>query len=121
MSFGFAAATWAAVSSIAAGVTATGVLAGAAVVGAASMIKQADTARRVGNTGNDRAREAATATAQDAERATNRANAKTPDVAAMMAANALAGASGQSGTMLTGPGGVDPSLLTLGKSTLLGG
>ena len=88
---------------------------------AAATIKQADTSRRLGNQANDAAKANALKTEQDAERATNRANAKTPDVAAMMAANALAGSSGQSGTMLTGPGGVDPSMLTLGKSTLLGG
>lgn len=120
MSFGWAAATWAAISSAAAGVTATGVLAGAAAVGAAGMIKQADTARRVGNTANDRAREAATKTQQDAERANNKANAKSPDTAALMAANLLAGKLGQGGTMLTGPQGVDPAQLTLGKNTLLG-
>ena len=109
MSFGWAAATWAAIG------------ASAAAVGATVAIKGADTARRMGNQANDAAKANALKTEQDAERATNRANAKTPDVAAMMAANALAGSSGQSGTMLTGPGGVDPSLLTLGKSTLLGG
>jgi hypothetical protein len=38
-----------------------------------------------------------------------------------MAANVLAGKAGQSGTMLTGPQGVDPTQLTLGKQTLLGG
>ena len=33
----------------------------------------------------------------------------------------MAGKAGQSGTMLTGPQGVDPSSLLLGKSSLLGG
>ena len=50
----------------------------------------------------------------------NRANQKTPDSGAMMSANAQRGKSGQSGTMLTGPTGLDLSQLKLGKSTLLG-
>jgi hypothetical protein len=51
--------------------------------------------------------------------------AKTPDASAV--AQGLAG-TGQAGgtpgvaqTFLTGPGGIDPSLLQLGKTTLLGG
>lgn len=45
---------------------------------------------------------------------------KTPDRPAMSAANAAMGAKGNSGTFLTGPSGVDPSTLNLGKNTLLG-
>ena len=59
-------------------------------------------------------------TAQRAEEATNRANAKAPNSAAAMSAALLAGKGGNAGTMLTGPGGVDPSKLTLGRATLLG-
>lgn len=48
-----------------------------------------------------------------------------PDANADLAKNAGTGqAGGDSGvaqTFLTGPGGIDPSLLNLGKSTLLGG
>ena len=55
------------------------------------------------------------------DEANNRANAKSPDVAALMSANLLAAKNGQAGTMLTGPSGVDPNSLTLGKNTLLGG
>lgn len=55
-----------------------------------------------------------------ADEANNQANARSPDVAAMLAANMAAGKQGASGTMLTGPGGIDPSQLTLGQSTLLG-
>ncbi len=55
-----------------------------------------------------------------AEREFNRANAKTPDLAGIMASNKRAeGAAGS--TMLTGPQGVSQDALTLGKSTLLGG
>lgn len=55
-----------------------------------------------------------------AEQANNRANAKTPDIGAMMSSNEQAAKGGQSSTMLTGPQGVDMSQLNLGKNTLLG-
>lgn len=58
--------------------------------------------------------------AQAAEEATNKADRKSPDTAAIMSAAEQAGKAGASSTMLTGPSGVDPSALTLGKSTLLG-
>lgn len=51
--------------------------------------------------------------------------AKTPDAATVsgdMAGQGQAGgAPGVAQTMLTGPGGVDPNTLNLGKNTLLGG
>lgn len=50
----------------------------------------------------------------------NKANAKKPNVTALMDANAKAAKNGGSGTMLTGPQGT-ASTGTLGKSTLLGG
>lgn len=56
-----------------------------------------------------------------AEQANNKANQKRPDVAGALASAMLAGKAGSSGTMLTGPGGIDPNALQLGKSTLLGG
>lgn len=55
-----------------------------------------------------------------AEQANNRANARMPDIGAMLAGNEQAAKGGQSGTMLTGPTGVDYSQLNLGKNTLLG-
>lgn len=58
--------------------------------------------------------------ANAAEQATNKANQKRPDIAGALASAMLAGKAGASGTMLTGPGGVDPNALQLGKSTLLG-
>lgn len=63
----------------------------------------------------------AKATATAAEEASNKANQKKPDSDALLSANLTAGKTGQSSTMLTGPAGVDPSTLTLGKTTLLGG
>lgn len=55
---------------------------------------------------------------KQSEMAINQANRATPNVQGIMeSASAMGGASG---TMLTGPTGVDPNALALGKSTLLG-
>ena len=54
------------------------------------------------------------------DQATNRANQKKPDISAILSAAQQASKSGGS-TMLTGPGGIDPNALTLGKTNLLGG
>jgi hypothetical protein len=50
------------------------------------------------------------------------ANGKQPDTKAMGAANANASGvnAGPASTFLTGPAGIDPSTLTLGRNTLLG-
>ena len=56
--------------------------------------------------------------AELADQANNKANVKTPDILALLAANKSPGGVGS--TMLTGPGGVDTSKLTLGRNTLLG-
>lgn len=106
MSFGWTAATWMAIS--AAGT-------------AAATIYTTDKARQASNQANDIAKTNALNTQQQSDEANNRANAKSPDSAAMLSANMMAGKAGQSGTLLTGPQGVDPSQLTLGKTTLLGG
>lgn len=58
--------------------------------------------------------------AVQAERDFNRANAKKPNVGAIVVGNQQAGLAGQAGTMLTGPTGIDPTKLELGKNTLLG-
>lgn len=57
----------------------------------------------------------------DADTAMNRANGKQPDVNGLQSRNAMDAKGGISGTMLTGPQGVDPKTLLLGKTTLLGG
>lgn len=98
-----------------------GVLAAASVASAGYAIYSGEKARTAQHTAMDEAKANATATATAAEQATNKANQKKPDSGALLAANAAAGQSGQSSTMLTGPTGIDPGLLTLGKSTLLGG
>ena len=51
----------------------------------------------------------------------NKANQRRPDTQAVMADAGMGGAGGASGTMLTGPQGIDPQQLALGKNTLLGG
>ena len=55
-----------------------------------------------------------------ADEATNRANTKRADTGAALDAATQAGKAGGSGTMLTGPQGIDPTALSLGKNTLLG-
>lgn len=59
--------------------------------------------------------------ANAAEQASNKANQKRPDVAGALSSALMSGKAGSYGTMLTGPGGIDPNALQLGKSTLLGG
>lgn len=56
-----------------------------------------------------------------ADQATNKANPNKPNTMSALSSIQQAGKSGPSGTMLTGPSGVDPSTLQLGRSTLLGG
>jgi uncharacterized protein HemX len=65
----------------------------------------------------DQAKKTATA----ADEANNKANQKRANSSALLSSNQMAAKAGQAGTMLTGPSGVDPSALQLGKTTLLGG
>lgn len=58
---------------------------------------------------------------QTSQQNINRANQKRPDTMAILSQTEQAAAGGASGTMLTGPMGIDPSQLALGKNTLLGG
>jgi uncharacterized protein (UPF0333 family) len=55
-----------------------------------------------------------------ADQALNAANMKSPDVGGLLAAAAGGNRSGQTSTMLTGPSGIDPNKLKLGKTNLLG-
>jgi len=95
-------------------------LAAASAVGAGASLytgmKQAGAQKDAAN----QAKDAATKQADAADQANNRANAKTPDIAAMLTGNQSAAAGGGAGTMLTGSAGIDPTTLQLGKSTLLG-
>lgn len=54
------------------------------------------------------------------EAAMRRAAGRQPDIAGIMAAAQEGAAGGPSATMLTGPQGIDPSQLSLGRNTLLG-
>ena len=90
---------------------------GALAVGAVSAASQYDASRRQKNQAKDAANAAqqqAQREAQQADMEFNRANQRRANDAGTMP-----GGAGNS-TLLTGPGGVDPSALTLGKNTLLG-
>lgn len=54
------------------------------------------------------------------EMAVNQANRQQPNVAGIMESASAASSGGAAGTMLTGPTGVDPNSLALGRSSLLG-
>ena len=98
-------------------IAAIGMMLGAGATG----IQQSAALNKQKDAGSEAQRQAqATAAAQD--QAYNAANKKRPNVGAMQAANMQAATMGGAGsTMLTGPAGIDPSALSLGKTTLLGG
>lgn len=102
----------------AATLAAYGAIAGAGV--AAYGAYNADQANSANKEANNKAQQNAQKTAAEAEQAANRANQKSPDGNALLAANQAAGKNGASGTMLTGPNGVAAKDMTLGKQTLLG-
>lgn len=106
MAFGISATAWAAMATAAA---------------AATSVYQGNEAQKAQKRAQQQAKTDADRTALDAERANNKANAKSPDTQAILDAALMSGKTGASGTMLTGPGGVDPGSLQLGRSTLLGG
>ena len=107
MSFGWTAATWLAI--------------GSAATAAVGTAYSTDQARKGANNANDLSKANALKNQQAADEANNAANARSPDGAAAAARNAMSAQAGQSGTMLTGPSGIDATQLTLGKQTLLGG
>jgi type II secretory pathway pseudopilin PulG len=72
------------------------------------------------NQAQQEAKANALSTERKSEEAQNAANQKTPDITAILRRAAAMGSNGLSSTMLTGPGGVAPSNLTLGKTSLLG-
>lgn len=91
---------------------------GAAIAGAGasaySAKKQSDAQKKAQRSAEAQAQKQQ----QQAEREFNRANAKTPDLAGIVASNKRAEGAGS--TMLAGPQGVSQDALSLGKSTLLG-
>lgn len=68
----------------------------------------------------EQSKAAADKTAAQADQQFNQQNMKKPDTSAILSAAQQSGKMGAAGTMLTGPQGVDPTQLQLGKSTLLG-
>lgn len=101
---------------VTAATVATYATAAAAVVGAVGSIQSASAAKK---------QQGAVPAIQPAVEPPQPQAAKNPDVDPLKRKNAGAAAvgplAGPSSTMLTGVGGVDPSSLNLGKTTLLGG
>lgn len=69
---------------------------------------------------NAQAKQQGEALIEQEQMAYNAANKKSADISAISDKSKLAGKGGPAGTMLTGPMGVDPDELNLGKNTLLG-
>lgn len=80
--------------------------------------KQNDKANAAQKTAQDEALKKAEETKKQAQEAIGRASQKTPDYGAALSANTNTLGSS---TILTGPGGVNPAVLPLGRTTLLGG
>lgn len=95
----------------------------AAVIGGLTLVQnytQGEEAKKRQDAAQQLARQQAETAARDADMAFNRANQKKPNVQGIMDQNKAAGMGGAGSTMLTGPMGIDPTLLTLGRNTLLG-
>lgn len=92
----------------------------AAAVGTAYGVYSGEKASKANKNAAQQAKANADKQALQAEQEFNRANQKTADTNKMLAANQQASLSGQAGTMLTGPQGVAPGNVDIGKSTLLG-
>lgn len=103
------------------GISATAVLAATAVAATAYTVYSGERAADAQKKAQNEARANAVKQEKAADEATNRVNQKRPDTMAILDSAAQAGKGGASGTMLTGPQGVDPAALNLGKNTLLGG
>lgn len=105
---------------MAAGISAVGWLAIAAVAGAGVSYYNGQEQAKQSKAAMAQAKANADRQAALAEQDMNKANQKHPDTNALLSAAQQSGKAGPSGTMLTGPQGIDPSALSLGKSTLLG-
>jgi len=103
-----------------AGITAAGWAAIAAISGVAVSVYNGQQQAANQKDAMRQAKESADKQAALAEQDMNRGNQKRPDTMGILAAAQQAGKAGPSGTMLTGPQGIDPSALTLGRNTLLG-
>ena len=99
---------------------ATAVMAAAAVAGVAIAYNNGQEQKKAAEKASQQAEANAKKQEKAADEATNRANQKRADTGAALDAASQSGKAGASGTMLTGPQGVDPNMLNLGKNTLLG-
>jgi hypothetical protein len=93
---------------------------GAAIYQGAKSASRQKQALQNQTTATEQAESGAFSTERQNQTATNAANMKQPNIADIMARAAQASKGGVGSTMLTGPGGVNPGSLSLGKSTLLG-
>ena len=103
------------------------IIAGATVYTAVTAKNQADEAKRaqdkalaVQKQANVQAKQQGEALIEQEQMAYNAANKKSADISAISDKSKLSAKGGPAGTMLTGPMGVDPDELNLGKNTLLG-
>jgi len=97
----------------------SGPLTAAVVAGTAYSIYSGERASKKQDAAQRQAVVAAKKQESLADQAVNAANRKAPDTSALLAAAQQTGKGAS--TLLTGPAGVDPNTLLLGKSTLLGG
>ena len=93
----------------------------AAVAGAGVAYSNGQEQKKAAEKANQQAEANAKKQEKAADEATNRANTKRADTGAALDSATQAGKAGASGTMLTGPQGIDPAALNLSKNTLLGG
>ena len=93
---------------------------GTALVGGGVSYYQGEKALKQQRNADNEARLSAFKAEKQANEAFNAANQKTPDILSLMRANALTAGGGISGTMLTGPSGVDAGKALLGKAVTLG-
>ena len=95
--------------------------AGVGVYGAEKNAQGQKAALRQQRLAQDQAQRDMVAQRRRADVALAAANKRTPDTTGIMAQSALGASGGVGATMLTGPGGISPGGLTLGKPGLLGG
>lgn len=95
-------------------------MAAAAVAGAAIAYNNGQEQKKAAEKASRQAEANAKKQEKAADEATNRANTKRADTGAALDSATQAGKAGASGTMLTGPQGIDPAALNLSKNTLLG-
>ena len=99
---------------------ATAIIAATAVAGAAVAYNSGQAKKKAAERAGQQAEANARKQEKAADEATNRANTKRADTGAALDSATQAGKAGASGTMLTGPQGIDPAALNLSKNTLLG-